>query len=187
MDDEQTASQLKKQIIELYTNENNIIKKVKKLRKNEEYFLRLCILLVLAGIITGIAILIFYRTHTIESVDEITYSSTNYTRWTRGTPLASTVTLYKSRLNKKVYLNIKNSNLPINIIVPKANGLDSSTFIIIYFNNDFNHFDQTFYLFEDDAQSIFVGSRTYFINKTFNKVKITVYNNKWAIVGSGII
>jgi hypothetical protein len=132
-----------------------------------------------------LGVLIYYKTHTLNKIDNPSYSSQGYSAWTQGVPVSATLTIKKQRVNKKVYLSIKNTNLDINVILPIASTLKNNSYIDLTFCNDRNHVQQTFYFFEDEPTSIFRGTTTYYINSTFRTVKLKVVNGKWTVLGAG--
>jgi hypothetical protein len=179
-------------LYQLYDNELNIVKKYKNLDKkvyNQSYqiIIGFIVFLIVAASITGGSVYGFYKSHTIEKIDAIRFNSAIYTQWVAGVPPSDSVTVGLNRINKNVYLNIKNSTNAINLILPLASTLKNGDFILFYFKNDSNHLDQVYYLFENLINSIFVGQFTYYINSVFDEVKVTVVNNKWTVSGSGII
>jgi len=182
-------------LYQLYDNELNLVKKVKSIDKkivNQSYQLTIGIILLLVGIalVSLGSVWGFYKTHTISKVDKVRYTSPIYSQWMRGVPVADTVIIPLKKLNKKVYLDIKDSvTADINIILPLASTLKNGDYIELQYRNDLDHVDQVFYFFENLVSSIFVeGSPdTYFLNNIFKIAKLKVVNNKWTIAGSGIL
>jgi len=176
-------------LYQLYDNEVKIVKKYKNLDKKLSYELTIGILLffVFVFLITGGSVIAFYNNHTIKKVDSVSFTSDIYTQWTQGVTESDTVTIPLKRVNKRIYLDIKNSSRAVNIILPLASTLQEEDSISLTFCNIRDHVDQVYYLFENYVNSIFVGPKTYYINNVYKTVKLKVINSAWTEVGSGIL
>ena len=147
-----------------------------------------CVILVFVLVL----IYLFDRKNNLTRVDNVNYNTSLYNDWMEGnTEISLTLTIPVDLINHKVYLNIKNNIKVINVILPKAVNLLEFNTLQLYVPNTKNNVSFTYYLYEDDIDSIF-QTNTYFINTQYNKASLKVVKNAernlvWSIVGAGIL